>query len=126
MARSKPKLKMSVAASPSVTTLPPAATLPPALRDLPRLMGLALATALFLAALHPAVAPCFTTASGWPRTTAAGCYAWPNSPWALPDGGDLYSHWIEAMAVADLIRDRSSSFWFEHVSHGYPLFTAYM
>ena len=118
MARSKLK----------AATPPPVAASSPASRDLPLLLGLALAIILVVAALHPAVAPCVTTktASGWPAATAAGCYVWPQSPWALPDGGDLYSHYVEAEAVADLIRDRSSSFWFEHISHGYPLFTAYM
>ena len=119
MARSKAKLKAA--------TPPPDAASSPASRDLPLLLGLALAIILVVAALHPAVAPCVTTtASHWPAASAAGCYAWPQTPWALPDGGDLYSHYVEAEAVADLIRDRSSSFWFEHISHGYPLFTAYM
>ena len=41
------------------------------------------------------------------------------------DGGDLYSHFVEANHVKDQLRNGIVNFWFNQASLGYPMFTAY-
>ena len=41
------------------------------------------------------------------------------------DGGDMYSHFAEAVHVKEQMENGIFNFWFDQVSLGYPMFTAY-
>ncbi len=47
------------------------------------------------------------------------------SPIGFADGGDMYSHIAEAIHLKELLQNGTTNFWFDQVSLGYPMFTAY-
>ena len=48
-----------------------------------------------------------------------------SSPTGYADGGDMYSHIAEALHLKELIQNRTSNFWYDKATLGYPMFTAY-
>ncbi|XP_048588523.1 uncharacterized protein LOC116617869 isoform X2 [Nematostella vectensis] len=47
------------------------------------------------------------------------------SPEGYADGGDLYSHFVEACHVRTLLKQGVTDFWFDGLTLGYPLILAY-
>ena len=68
---------------------------------------------LFSVSCSVFVALCFEAN---PYLTSRGGYA---------DGGDMYSHQVEALYVKDLLQSGTTDFWFDEVTLGYPLFLGY-
>ena len=41
------------------------------------------------------------------------------------DGGDMYSHQVEALYLKELLQSGTTDLWFDEVTLGYPFFLAY-
>lgn len=41
------------------------------------------------------------------------------------DGGDMYSHQVEALYLKELLRNGTTDLWFDEITLGYPFFVAY-
>lgn len=41
------------------------------------------------------------------------------------DGGDMYSHQVEALYLKELLQNGTTDLWFDGVTLGYPFFLAY-
>lgn len=41
------------------------------------------------------------------------------------DGGDMYSHQVEALYLKELLQNGTTDLWFDEVTLGYPYFLAY-
>lgn len=47
------------------------------------------------------------------------------SAYGLADGGDMYSHFTEALHVKQQLQRRETDLWYDGVTVGYPIFLAY-
>ena len=67
----------------------------------------------------------FSTSSSFFFSLVSNSNPFLTSNTGYADGGDMYSHQVEALYLKELLQSGTTDLWFDELTLGYPLFLAY-